>query len=275
MSSIRDLRERHREEAIRNGIDPRDVDLLLGDALGRPLAFLIGFDETEVDPTAAARFHANLARRLAGEPVQYIRGRAEFYGRELRVDRRVLIPRPETEILVEEALAQAPRGTSLLDVGTGSGCIAITAALERRDLTVSALDRSVAALSVARENAHLHQAPVRLLGCDLLQAIRGRFGVVVSNPPYIAEEEMADLAGEVRNHEPLSALTPGPGGLQVIERLLREVPPVLGPEGVLLFEIGWKQSDAVREMAESLGWSVLRIARDLAGIPRVVVLRRA
>src|SRR5947199_4457602 len=143
------LRSRWREEAFRCGINPRDVDLLLADAAGKPVTWVIAHGDESVD---GAPFEAQLERRFAGEPLQYIRGRTEFYGREFVVDDRVLIPRPETELLVEATLDRAPHGARVVDVGTGSGCIALTLALERPDLRVLGVDKSIGALAVARRN---------------------------------------------------------------------------------------------------------------------------
>src|SRR5258706_3423681 len=167
---------------LRYGSDyRRDADVLLADLLGRSVAYVHAHGELEVDD---APLDALMRRRVAGEPLQYIRGRAEFYGREFFVDDRVLIPRPETEILVEEALRRLPREARVLDVGAGSGCIAVTLKLERPDLRVFAVDVSPAALAVARRNRR--DAHVSLAASDVLDSIRGTFDAIVSNPPYIA-----------------------------------------------------------------------------------------
>ena len=143
MPRLDDVRSHHREDALQRGVNPRDVDLLLCDLLGKPLYWLLAFGETEIDPKP---LEALLARRYDGEPLQYIRRRTEFYSREFYVDDRVLIPRPETEILVDAALERAPRGGSVIDIGSGSGCIAITIERERPDLHVFSVDRSVEAI---------------------------------------------------------------------------------------------------------------------------------
>src|SRR5690349_6082414 len=149
MQRLDDVRFHYREDALQRGINPRDVDLLLCDVLNRPLAFLVGYGETLID---AAPLEALLARRYAGEPLQYIRRKSDFYSREFYVDERVLIPRPETELLVETALERAPRNGRVVDIGSGSGCIAITIERERPDLRVLSVDRSLEALSVAAIN---------------------------------------------------------------------------------------------------------------------------
>lgn len=208
-----------------------------------------------------------LARRYAGEPLQYIRGRTEFYSREFLVDTRVLIPRPETELLVEIAVDRAPRNARVLDIGTGSGCVAISLERERPDLHVFSVDRSVEALALAAVNRDRMKSNVRLAASDLATALRGAFDVVVSNPPYVPLAEYAQLADEVRVHEPLMALTPGPRGTEIIERILKETRPKL-----LMFEVGYGQEHRVRNLAEWAKWKVEAFLPDLAGIPRVVVL---
>jgi release factor glutamine methyltransferase len=208
-----------------------------------------------------------MRRRMAGEPLQYIRGTTEFYGREFRVDDRVLIPRPETEILVEAAIERIERGARVVDIGTGSGCIAATLALERPDLRVIATDISVGALAVASQNTAKR---VTLVASDLLAGFVEDFDWIVSNPPYIPAEDLEALAPEVRDYEPRVALTPGPSGTEVIARILDQA----GRARVIL-EIGFGQSDAVRDLAASHHFNVDDLRNDLAGIPRVIVLRRS
>lgn len=256
MARLSELRARYGPELR------RDADLLLADLLGRSVAYVHGHGEIELDD---APFDALMQRRVAGEPLQYLRGRTEFYGREFRVDDRVLIPRPETELLVEEALQRIPRHARVLDVGAGSGCIAATLKLERPDLRVFSVDVSVAALAVARNN--LQGAQIGLAASDALDSIRGTFDAIVSNPPYIPEADVGTLQIEVRGHEPHTALTPGPRGTEVIERLF--VAPLV------LLEIGFGQEAAVREIAERHSYRVEAVVPDLAGIPRVVVSSRA
>ena len=269
--TIDDVRSRHRERALERGINPRDVDLLLSDIVGRPVSWLIAFGETPVD---AGPLEALLERRFAGEPLQYIRGRTEFFSREFHVDDRVLIPRPETELLVETALGLAPRGGRVVDIGTGSGCIAITIERERPDLFVTSVDASVAALAVAAINREKNRSRVALAASDLLSSVDGTFDVIVSNPPYVPLSEYETLEVEVRIHEPRMALTPGPRGTEIVERILDEAHTRLTPEGHVAMEVGYGQEEAIRSLAAAKGYAVDAFLPDLAGIPRVVVLSR-
>lgn len=266
-----DLRSRYRENALARGINPRDVDLLLSDVLGKPLAWLIAFGETEIDPSP---LNALLARRYAGQPLQYIRGKAEFYSREFLVDERVLIPRPETELLVEAALERAPRGGRVVDIGSGSGCVAITIERERPDLRVLSVDRSVEALAVASANGRRLESRTAFAASDLLSAVRGTFDVIVSNPPYVPLGEYAELSTEVRIHEPRIALTPGPSGMEIIDRIYDEAQTRLAPDGFVILEVGYGQEAAVRTLVAGKGFAVDAFLPDLAGIPRVVISSR-
>lgn len=268
LQRLDDLRFRHREDALQRGINPRDVDLLLGDLLDRPLSWLIAHGETLVD---AAPLEPLLARRYSGEPLQYIRKRTEFYSREFYVDNRVLIPRPETELLVEAALERAPRGGRVIDIGSGSGCIAITIERERPDLHVISVDRSVEALAVAAINRERLQSRVTLAASDLMSSVVGTYDVIVSNPPYVPLGEYEELAVEVRIHEPLIALTPGPSGMEIIDRIFDEARRSLAPRGYLVLEIGYGQEAMLRALAQAKGFTVDAFLPDLAGIPRVVV----
>jgi release factor glutamine methyltransferase len=206
-----------------------------------------------------------LARRYAGEPLQYIRGRTEFFSRSFLVDSRALIPRPETEILVEAAIERAPRGARVVDVGTGSGCIAVSLALERPDLHVVGVDRSLDALALASLNGRLLGSRAFFAASDLLEAIRS-FDVVVSNPPYIPAAEVETLAPEVRDWEPRMALTPGARGTEIIDRIF-----AAAGRALVLLEIGYGQEPRIRELAAAHGRRVDAVLSDLAGIPRVVV----
>lgn len=261
----------------------REAGTLLSHALGRDLAFLITHADEPLDGARLSGFRACVARRAAGEPFQYIAGRQEFYGLEFEVTPDVLIPRPETELLVEEALKLLKGSDAPLvcDVGTGSGCIAVTLLHERRDARGFALDVSHGALAVAARNAARHGVEARLqfLVSDCFDALRDeehgdvRFDLIASNPPYIAESELEGLQKEVREHEPRLALTPGGDGLSVIRRLFKESPRRLKPGGHLLLEIGFKQHEPVAALIDENVWTLLDIHRDLQGIPRTVALR--
>ena len=205
-----------------------------------------------------------MRRRTAGEPLQYIRGKTEFFGHDFFVDDRVLIPRPETELLVETAIEKIDRGARVVDIGTGSGCIAVTLAHERPDLRVTATDASIAALAVAKRNGALN-----VVASDALSAFVRDFDWIVSNPPYIALADIDQLAVEVRDYEPRRALTPGPLGTEAVEKILDQA----GRAGVLL-EIGFGQEQAVRDLAAAHHFTVDEVRNDLAGIPRVIVLSR-
>jgi release factor glutamine methyltransferase len=244
--------------------NPRDVDVLLADVTGRTSAWVFAHGEERIDP---AVIDALVQRRIDGEPLQYIRRRTEFFGREFFVDDRVLIPRPETELLVEAAIARAPGGARVLDVGSGSGCIAITLERERQDLEVTSIDVSIGALAVAKRNARALDSNVRFAASDAFDAIRGEFDLIVANPPYIPRADYEQLDIEVRDHEPRIALTPGPRGTEMIERILsaRRAP-------VVMLEIGFGQLADLRHVAR--GYDVIEVINDLAGIERVVVLSR-
>ncbi|MGC2621377.1 MAG: peptide chain release factor N(5)-glutamine methyltransferase [Acidobacteriaceae bacterium] len=260
----------------------RDAELLLLRVLGRDRAWLLTHGDEELTAEQAAQFEAWVTRRAAQEPVQYILGEQEFYGFAMRVTADVLIPRPETEHLVEALITRVPRGAAvqIADVGTGSGAIAVALAHALPLARVTGLDISAAALDVARGNAERHgvadrdgaQGRVRFLESDLLSAVRGeRFFAVVSNPPYVAEGEA--LEAQVREYEPRGALVAGPTGLEVYERLIPQAWQALVPQGWLLLEMGQGQRDAVARLLED--WDEVEFAADLQGIPRVAIARRA
>ena len=232
----------------------------------------IGFDEP---------FQAFIGRRAAHEPIAYITGEREFYGRPFRVTPDVLIPRPETELLVEEALAEiAARGPGaspprVVDVGTGSGCVAVTLALEAPATRVIGTDVSERALAVARANAASLDARVELCHGGLLASVSGPIDILVSNPPYVSEAERPTLSAEVGRYEPGTALFAGLDGLDVIRALLPDAARTLVPGGVLVVEIGAGQAPAVTRLVSATpGLHLVRIRADLQGIPRIVVSRR-
>lgn len=257
-----------------------ESELLLRHALGCTRGWLFAHLNDSVAPEVAGHFFQLLERRRSRVPVQHLLGVQEFYGLSFRVTPAVLIPRPETEGVVEEALAELRRRERplLADVGCGSGCIAIALAKSRPDAEVMAIDASAAALAVARENARVHAVSEQLtfLVGDLLEPLLDRprrLDVVVSNPPYISESDLARLAPEVAEHEPRVALAGGEDGLSVIGRLLPQAERVLSPGGALVMEIGQGQDARVSQLVVDAGLELVRIAPDLAGIPRVVVAR--
>ena len=258
----------------------RDAAALLMHTLGCDRSFLFTHDEEVLAPDALALFRLAIERRAGGEPLQYITGRQEFYGLEFEVTPDVLIPRPETELLVEAALEllRGTRAPRLCDVGTGSGCIPVALLSDRSDAEATGLDISPAALAVAARNAARHgvQERLRLIVSDCFAALdpaRERFTMILSNPPYVAADDLAGLQREVRDFEPRVALTPGGDGLSVIRRLVADAPQYLAPRGHLLFEIGFNQHAAVAQLIEPRTWTLLDVHKDLQGIPRTVALR--
>jgi release factor glutamine methyltransferase len=255
----------------------RDAGSLLAFVIGRDRTFLISHAEDPVDDQDLVRFREAVARRTTGEPLQYIAGVQDFFGREFRVTPDVLIPRPETELLVEAALEviAGDEAPVICDVGTGSGCIAVTLLCERTDARAVAVDVSEAALEVAAENAARHGVSEKIVFevSDCFGALGPReFDLVVSNPPYVSADALAGLQREVRDHEPSIALSPGADGLSVIRRLLHDAPGFLKESGHLIMEIGFDQGERVQEIIDPNIWRLVEIRPDLQGIPRIVVL---
>ncbi|MFW5815564.1 MAG: peptide chain release factor N(5)-glutamine methyltransferase [Wenzhouxiangella sp.] len=253
-----------------------DAELLLAHALDKPRAWLYAHAEEAIPQQLHARATDLFERRLAGEPVAYILGLREFYGREFSVGPDVLIPRPETELLVELALERLPAGPCrVLDVGTGSGCIALTLAAERPAWQVTALDRSAAALAVcARNAARLGIARVRCLESDLLSAVAGeRFDAIVSNPPYVAASDPHLRRGDLR-FEPDLALSAGADGMSVITALIDQAQTALEPGGWLILEHGHEQGPAVAARMREAGLEEPATRQDLAGLDRATLARR-
>jgi release factor glutamine methyltransferase len=241
-----------------------DAELLLASVLGVDRARLVIDADVQLDPAAASRFDALVARREAREPVAYILGRKEFRRIELMVDRRVLIPRPETELLVEVGLS-LPAGARVVDVGTGSGAVALALASERPDLHVTATDVSADALDVARENGRRLGVEVEFVLADLLEGVSGPFDGVLANLPYVAAG--VDLPPEIGLYEPAGALFSGPVGLDLTERLLATV----GGVPLVAMEVGL--AECVASLAREAGFASVEILHDLAGYERVVVAR--
>jgi release factor glutamine methyltransferase len=254
----------------RGSPSPRlDADLLLGEALGMDrMRLYLEHDRplTEAELTAARTLVARRARR---EPMAYILGRRGFRGLELAVGPDVLVPRPDTETVVEWAVAVAPHGGRVLDWGTGSGAIALALAVERPDLAVTAIDVSRAALAVARSNAAANGLTVEILESDGFAAVAGRrFDMVAANPPYLSDAELAAAEPELA-YEPRGALTAGPTGDECIARLAAEAPAHLEPGGWLLCEIGMGQGARAAALLEAAGFTGVEVRRDLAGRDRV------
>ena len=248
-----------------------DAELLLADAMGVDRAVIVSDPGRGLAPEEARRFQAYAARRAQREPVAYILGTKGFRTIDLLVDPRVLIPRPETEHLVEAAL-DLPRGARVADVGTGSGAVALALKAERPDLEVIATDASEEALAVAAANARRLGLDVELLEGDLLEPVSGRLDAVLSNPPYVADADRATLAPDITRHEPALALYAGADGLSLIRRL---APAAAGSGAALLaLEVGFGQAEAVAEIVRAAGFGETEAVADLAGIERVVVGRR-
>ncbi|MFP4207715.1 MAG: peptide chain release factor N(5)-glutamine methyltransferase [Wenzhouxiangella sp.] len=272
MSRISDVLRRS-EQRLNHRLE---AELLLAHALARPRTWLYAHGNDPLPPGAADQLEKLLQRRLAGEPMAYILGVREFYGREFAVAPAVLIPRPETELIVDLALQRLPSDPCrVVDVGTGSGCIALTLAAERPDWHVTALDLSAEALAVCGDNAgRLGLERVRLCESDLLGAVAGeRFDAIVSNPPYVAEDDPHLNQGDLR-FEPGCALSAGDHGLAVIKRLISQACMALEPAGWLIIEHGHDQGPAVAERMTASGLSRIATQRDLAGIERVTLAQR-
>ena len=255
--------------------------VLFEHAAGLDRAALLARGREPADPEAALRYERLLDERSRRTPLAYITGEREFWSVRLRVDRRVLVPRPETETLVEAALDRLVPGARVADVGTGSGAIVIALALELGSGEFLGTDRCASAIEVARANAAAHGLArnIAFLLGDLLAPLRVRPGLLdalVSNPPYIPTAELGDLQPEVRDFEPRAALDGGCDGLAVIERIITGAPPLLCCGGWLLLEIGAGQAAPVRAMLQRAGrFDKISTRRDLAGIERVVAARRA
>ena len=268
---------------LRTGPHPEraraDAELLLQQVTRRGRASLIAHANEGLDAEAAARYSALVERRHTGEPMQYISGTTEFYGLLFRVTPDVLIPRPETEHLVEKALEVAARfdAPRIVDVGTGSGAIAIALAHRLPQANITATDISGAALAIARENAEFNEVGqrIRFVEGDLLGAVAGEeFEIVVSNPPYVLTGESASLPMEVREFEPGLALFAGEDGLDVFRRLIPEAHAALVPGGVIAVELGYGQVAGVSKLLANGGFLRIELIMDLQSVPRVAYALR-
>jgi release factor glutamine methyltransferase len=256
-------------EDERIGAPRLTAEVLLAFALHRDRTYLYSHPEHQLSEVEWLHYGRYLHERLNGKPTQYITRTQEFYGRPFHVTPDVLIPRPETEHVVEVALALGKTARRYLDVGCGSGAIAITLQLET-GAEVWGADISFAALQTTAGNAATLGARVALVACDLASAITDHsIDVLVSNPPYVPSAEVAGLSREIRDHEPHVALTAGPTGFEIYERLIAEAPRVLRPGGRLVLELGYNSSDRVRKLLDE-DFENIQLTSDLAGIPRVV-----
>lgn len=255
----------------------RDARLLARHAFGLDGPGLLVAESAPPEPDGLARFDAAVARRARRAPLSHIVGTRQFYGRAFRIDGRALDPRPESETLVAAALAalSAVAEPRLLDLGVGSGCLLLTLLAERTDASGLGIDASADALALAAENAAALAVADRLelRRGDWLDGVDERFDAVLCNPPYIAEQEIATLAPEVRDHEPIGALTPGGDGLDVYRRLAPAIGEVLKPSAQAFFEIGRGQADAATAPFRAAGLSVSHVA-DAGGVARVLVVCR-
>ncbi|HKO44619.1 MAG TPA: peptide chain release factor N(5)-glutamine methyltransferase [Pyrinomonadaceae bacterium] len=256
----------------------REAGSLLAFLLDKDRTFILSHADDPISGEQETLFQEFLESRAQGEPAQYITGRQDFYGLEFEVTPAVLIPRPETELLIEAALKLVGASeVSFCDVGTGSGCIAITLLTQLPLAHAIAVDVSASALEIAKRNAARHKVSDRIefvLSDCFASVPQQTFDLIVSNPPYVAEDAVATLQREVRDFEPRVALTSGADGLDVIRRLVVDAQRYLKPRGHLLFEIGFDQHEAVGNLIDAQVWELLDIHQDLQGIPRTVALRK-
>jgi release factor glutamine methyltransferase len=265
------LRQATAELASITDLPRLEAEVLLAHVLGTSRTALLAHSERRLTSNQLTNYQTLIRRRASDYPLPYLTGCVEFYGLEFEVTPEVLIPRPETETLVDLALARQPE--TVADVGTGSGCIAVSLAVHLPEATVHAIEVSPAALAVAQRNVERHGVAerVRLMIGDVLTPRPGRAALIVSNPPYIPTGECASLQASVRNHEPLLALDGGPDGLAIIRRLLAQAPAVLYPGGALLIEIGADQGEEASLLARTyFPEAEVRVHPDLAGRDRVL-----
>jgi release factor glutamine methyltransferase len=275
--TIRDALRQSQQRFELHGISSArlNAEVLLCHVLSVEKAYLYTHDDRELSAGEAQGLENAVYERVCGVPVQYIVGRQEFYGRYFQVNPSVLIPRPETELLVEKVVSlRPPAGSRIIDVGTGSGCIGITLALELPETHVFLSDVSFEALQTATANAKRLAANVGIACMDLLEAARGPFDFIVSNPPYVSRAETSRLQREVREHEPHVALFAEDDGLSAYRQLIPSAQQMLCSGGYLLMEIGFGLEERVLSLFDS-SWEQLPTGADLQGIPRVVIARRA
>lgn len=257
-----------------------EAEALLAASLGVTRAWLYAHGDGQLEEAESQHYFGWVARRSAGEPYAYLVGEKEFMSLSFLVNPAVLIPRPETELLVETAVLElkSKKNLRILEVGTGSGAVAVTLAVLLPEAVVAAVDISASALTVAAQNAATHKVlnRVRFLAGDLYAPVSGeRFAAIVSNPPYISTTEIETLQLEVKNFEPHLALDGGPDGLKFYRRLTAELSVLAAPPELLLFEVGYQQSVAVAALCHAAGYKNTSIINDLAGIPRIILAKTA
>jgi release factor glutamine methyltransferase len=265
------------KDALHPDIARRDAELLLMHSLSKSRAWLITHGDELLSDALSMSYTELLERRRRGEPIQYIIGETEFYGLPFRVTPDVLIPRPETEHLVEIVLELAANFAAprIVDVGTGSGCIAVALAHKLPQASITAIDLSNSALAIARENAKRNGIVLRFLSGDLLTPVAGeQFDLIVANPPYVSTADRATLSVEVRDYEPALALFAGDDGLDIFRRLIPAAFAALVPGGYLALEIGCGQSPAIHELLAASGFQQIEFVSDLQGIPRVACAQK-
>ena len=282
------LKKRGEQVLLENGIEEaaHDAQALLLHLLGMPFQDFLLHADREAEKGVISSYRDLIGKRAARIPLQHITGTAYFYGYEFEVSPDVLIPRFDTEILVQAALREAEELTEkktaasrssqeirVLDLCTGSGCIAVSFSLECRNTRVTASDISEAALKIAKKNAERNGAEADFRKSDLFTDIPDSFDLIICNPPYIAEDEFPALSPEVREHDPFTALYGGKDGLLFYRRIIREAPEHLLPGGSLMLEIGSSQAEAVSGLMKEWGFDGIVVLRDLSGLPRVVTGR--
>ncbi len=267
--AVRTLRAAQIEDA------KTDAFLLLEKASGINRSMYVLYKDKEITQEQFDSYKKLIERRAAHEPCQYITGICEFMGLPFMVNENVLIPRQDTEVMVEKALRLTPGNADVLDMCTGSGCIAISMQRHRPDIKPVAVDISEAALELAMENARKHRCRIGFKKSDLFGDLdrNAKFDVIISNPPYVSDQEYDGLMPEIKVHEPELALKAGPDGLDIYKRLIKDAGFFIKPEGVLLLEIGSGQAKAVTSMLKESGFENIEVIKDYAGLDRVVTAR--